>query len=79
MYRSLMRIYLIFATMTVRERIKRFNVFSLTLKSHDNYFSNVISAMKAFLTILDKELKMQINNIEKIVCAYTLAYIDDIS
>jgi len=78
MYQFLMKIYAILTEMMIRERIRRVNVFSLTLESHDVEFLDVIDALQ-FLEDLDKRLRMNIQEEQMLVCAYILTFIEDMS
>ena len=76
-YQSLMRIYIISADLNANKQIKQSNVFVLTLEPHDFQFDDVIAALQSALFKLNQELIITINNEEVFVCAYTLAFVED--
>ena len=59
MYRTLMNVYFIIAVFSFRERARRFNVFSLILRSYGFNFQNVIISLQAMYD-LDKDLRLNI-------------------
>lgn len=78
MYQSLMRIYLIIAIFIFRERVRRFNVLSLMLDSHESNFVDVIDAFSV-MRDLDSDISTSIENKKVFLCVFNLAYLDDMS
>lgn len=78
MYWSLMKIYAILTDMTVRERTKRINVFSIILDSHDAKFLDVVNALQ-FLTDLNKRMNMTVQRNSINVCVFVLAFTENMS
>ncbi|KAI9748387.1 MAG: hypothetical protein M4579_007241 [Chaenotheca gracillima] len=76
MYRSLMGVYLVLASMNNRDRMRRANIFPLTLGPHGSDFEDVIMAIPA-LRDLDGGMDVKINGEVKTMFAYTLAFIGD--
>jgi hypothetical protein len=76
MYRSLMGVYLTLASMNLRQRSRRANMFPLTLGPHGSNFSDVISSIVG-LAQLDKGIEIEINGEKKFVCVYILAFTGD--
>ncbi|MCJ1464988.1 hypothetical protein MMC07_003603 [Pseudocyphellaria aurata] len=76
MYRSPMRIYLINAAYTFRERPRQSIALPLTLGLHGSNFGDAVNALQA-LYHLDAGQVLDINGQNTFVCVYTLAYIGD--
>ena len=76
--RSLMRMYMIIAVFTFRERTRRANVHSLTLKSHDSNFANVIETLQ-HLEDFDEDISITINDEEIFLCVFTHMFVSDMS
>ena len=76
--RSLMRMYMIIAVFTFRERARRVNVLSLTLNSHDSNFANVIVTLQ-HIEDLDENLTININDEKIFLCVFTHMFVDDMS
>ena len=77
-YRTLMRIYVIVAALTFKERARRVNVFSLTFESHDSNFVDVIDALKSLIS-LNEDTKVLIHEQKTLMCVFILTYIEDMS
>jgi hypothetical protein len=73
-----MKIYAILTDMTVRERTKRINVFSIILDSHDAKFLDVVNALQ-FLTDLNKRMNMTVQRNSINVCVFVLAFTENMS
>ena len=72
--------YLIFVNFSFKERIRRFNVFSLIFESHESNFSDVIVAMQSILMNLKAEKTLKFDDEKQIfLCAFTLCFLDDMS
>lgn len=79
-YRFLMSIYVILASMTLTKRNRKANVFFITLKSHESKLSNVINAINLFFAQLNREIFTQIEDDETILlCVYILTFINNLS
>lgn len=61
-YRSLLKIYFIFARLTVKERKYRSNVFLLTFNSYSSELKDIYNALKSNIIILDRNLSIIINS-----------------
>ena len=70
-----MRVYIQIATFKFYERIRRANVFSLTLDSHGSNFNNIINSLHD-LRSFDKRVILELSQPTR-VCAFTLCFIDD--
>ena len=77
-YRSLMNMYVIVTALIFKKRTRRANVFSLIFEFHESNFSDVIEALKFFIS-LNEDMKLMINEQKTFVCVFTLTYIDDMS
>lgn len=78
MYRTLIKVYLIIITFSFRERARRFNVLSLTLKLHKSNFDNIVASLQSMYD-LNNDLYLNIKGIKIFVCIFTLAYLKNIS
>ena len=76
MYRSLMGIYMIPACLSMAERSKRTNIYSITLGPHGSNFHDVISSLGA-LRDLDKGIEVDIDGQRTTVVAFALAFLGD--
>ncbi|KAI8171048.1 hypothetical protein KHU50_005759 [Colletotrichum sp. SAR 10_65] len=75
-YRSLVGVYLIIAALNGLDRHRAANIFPITLSPHGSNFDDTIRALQS-LGQLDKEVVMNINGVDTIVCVPTLCYIGD--
>ena len=78
MYRTLMNMYLIIVAFSFRERARKANVFSFTLKFHDSNFSDVVDSLLIILK-LNVDVILLVENKSTYVCVFTLAYVKDMS
>jgi hypothetical protein len=76
MYRSLMGIYMIPACLSMIERSKMSNIYSITLGPHGSNFHDVISSLGA-LRDLDKSIEIDIDGQKTTVVAFALAFLGD--
>ena len=76
-YRSLMNVYLQFASFSFHEKMRRSNVFFLTLNSHDSNFNDVFDAMSS-LRNFDKDIVLDLSQSTKI-CAFSICMIENMS
>ena len=74
MYRSLMGIYVTITDLSWRERKRRVNVLSLTLDSHVSDFEDVIKVLEPELIALNRDLKININDVDTFICVYTMIF-----
>ena len=80
MYRTIMNMYLNFAAFFYRKKIRRINVLSLTLKFHDNNFSNVVAVLQFFMFRFEQNEIVTLNDDQSVfICAFTLIYVSDMS
>ena len=79
MYRALKGFYLISACLSYEERRKIVNVFILTLEPHKADIKAVIEVFDKAIRQLDKGIKMIINGEPKQVCAFSMAFLGDMS
>lgn len=79
MYRSLLEVYMIFASLTIIKKARRSNVFSLILSLHESDFDDVMKSLQSDLSALDQDVKMMINEKKKLICAFVMIFIDDMS
>ena len=78
-YHFMFEIYVIFSKLNLQKRIKKFNVFTLTFDFHDATLLNVIDVMHQFLHNLNKNVRMNIDDQKSMMCAYTFAFIENMS
>ena len=78
MYRSLLEIYFIFAGLTVKERKRRSNVFSLTYGPYSSELKDICDALRPDIAALDRGLSVTINGEKQVVCAFIMAWLGDI-
>ena len=78
-YRSMMNVYIISATLNYRERNRRANCLILTLKSHEIKLDDVVEILIETLAKLDKSLLMNIQREKKIICVYIKVFIKNMS
>ncbi|KAN0117108.1 hypothetical protein V8E51_003085 [Hyaloscypha variabilis] len=76
MYRSLLGVYIILASLNLRQRSRRVNIFPLTLGSHASKFDDALSSI-AGIAELDKGAELTINNEKKWVVAFTHGFLGD--
>lgn len=79
MYRSLLEVYMIFASLTIIKKARRSNVFSLILSLHESDFDDVMKSLQSDLSALDQDVKMMINEKKKLICAFVMIFINDMS
>lgn len=77
MYRSLMGVYLVNASLTRRERDRRANLLPLTLGPHRSSMTDVVSVIGPALYDLEQGALLRINGQETFVCAFTLSFLGD--
>lgn len=70
--------YIIIAIFTFREKVRRANVLSLTLNSHESNFANVIDVLQ-HLRDLDEKVDITINDEEVFLYVFTHMFVDDMS
>ena len=78
MYKSLLNIYVIFTELKFHKQNCCLNVFSIILDSHANSMNDVIDTL-FLMSLLNCEMKMNINNQQIKVCVYTLAFFENMS
>ena len=78
MYRSLMGIYLIIAAFSFKEKTRCSNILPLTLGPHRSNFDDVINFLCGMYD-LDGGIPLNIKDKKPLICAFTLAYLGDIS
>lgn len=78
-YQSLMKIYLLIAELSAWKWFWKINIFFLTLRSHDSQFSNVVAVLWSALTQLNREIKLTINEKKKLICAFMMTFIENMS
>lgn len=76
-YRSLMKFYLQLANLSFHDRMRRSNVFSLTLESHDSNFDDVVNALQN-LRHFDREVVLELSQLTRII-AFSICFLDDMS
>lgn len=77
LYRLLIGIYFIVATLSARERNRRANVLPLILGPYRSNFANVVEAIK-LLAVLDRSVKVYIPRIGTVLLvAFTFAFLRD--
>ena len=76
MYRTLMNMYLIIAAFSFRERARKTNVLSFTLKFHDNNFSDVVDSLLIMLK-LNADVILFIKSKPTYVCVFIFVYVKD--
>ena len=74
-YRSLMGVYMQIAAFSFHERMRRANVFPLTLGPHGSNFDDFINAMQG-LRYFDKGVVLELPQPTR-VCAFTLCFLGD--
>ena len=77
MYRSLIRIYVTIINLSWRERKRRVNVLLLTLDSHVSDFEDVIKVLEPGLIALNRDLKININDVDTFICVYTMTFTEN--
>ena len=76
-YRSIFKIYVIIARLNWRERKRRINILSLALNPHENKFFDVIKVFEFGLTILNKKMPVEINDIYYTLCVFIMTFIEN--
>ena len=76
-YRSLMAVYFQLASLFFHERMRRANVFPLTLRSHGSNLNEIIDALSD-LRRFDREVWLDLSQPTR-VCAFTLCFLEDMS
>ena len=79
MYRALKGFYLISACLSYEERRKIVNVFTLTPRPHKANIKTIIEVFNKAIRQLNKDIKMIINEEPEQVCAFNMAFLDDMS
>ena len=79
MYRVLKIFYLISVCLSYVERRKMTNVFILTLNSHDANVQDVMKVFNRSIRQLDRDVELVVNEERKIVCAFTMIFLKDMS
>ena len=78
MYRILMRMYMIFANFFFKKRIRRFNVLSLILESHESNFADIVAVLQSLLANLKVDESLTFDDEKKVfLCAFTLCFLND--
>ena len=75
-YRSLMGVYIQIAAFKFHERMRRANVFSLTLGPHGSNFNDVVNSLHSSLRSFDKGIVLELPQPTR-VCAFTLCFLGD--
>ncbi|SMR43431.1 unnamed protein product [Zymoseptoria tritici ST99CH_3D1] len=77
MYRALTGFYMLFGSLSNKERNRRANCIPLTLGPHGSNMEEMIEAIGGTLSLLDRGAEMTIAGEDRLVCASTLMFIGD--
>ena len=74
-YKSFMRVYFLLAFFDFKKRMRRVNVYSLTLESYKNNLNNVLNAFSS-LRNFNKNVILNLSQLIR-VCIFSLCTIED--